>query len=317
MPLPPGFTEEVSSDGPPAGFLVDDDAEMAEPGKKIGMLDTILPAIGFATESLPQNRLRSVTLDPLGEKTAEVGGRAGFPVAGAALGTAIQIAPELLSTGLGLRGLYRSQSPVAKGLLNTTEELGPQYEAQNEAIGVVRRVPREGGAVPKFAPPERIAATKQPTPVVPAEPLPSNVPARYPSKPGDFLAYANGRWANAPKNIAPQELMDWQVKLQTDMSSGAIPKIDPNTGRITTIYQQATDLLSRTKKYFSDVAEPALKGARLPKGTIPTRSGLNKAYGVSAKQEAVTRGLKNVGKKVGKIGLLAALGYGGLRGLFQ
>lgn len=275
---------------------------------------SISPFVAYdvANELSPANIVRRHTLDPLGEKVAEFGGKHGHPLMGALSGTAIQVAPELLSTVLGVRGLYESTDPSIKGALNTTKELGEDYNAQNEAIGVSRRVPPEGGMKPRFNEFERVAATKQPKPVVPAEPVPSNIPARYPSKPGDFLSYANGR-LSAPKPIDPQELMDWQVKLQTDLSNGTIPKIDPTTGRITTVYQQAVDLLSRTKNAFNSVAESRLSSAELPEGVSPTRSGLNQAFGRAASRESVG----NTAKKVAKGLFYGATGIGAVRSILD
>jgi hypothetical protein len=258
-------------------------------------------AYDVAQEFAPANIVRQHTLEPMGEGIAEALGRRGHPKIGAAVGTAVQIAPELLSTALGLKGIYKSTDPAVKGALNTTKELGEDFAAQNDAIGVARRVPPEGGAKPQYAPFERVAATKQPTPVVPAEPVPSNVPVRYPSKAGDFMAYARGRLGSA-KGVDPQELMDWQVKLQTDLNNGTIPKIDQATGRITTIYQQATDLLSKTKAAFNDAAEAKLPGANLPEGVMPTRSGLNQAFSRAADREQLGRTVKQGAKWAAGLG---------------
>lgn len=62
------------------------------------------PEIGFGTafdvasEMAPWNRVRNATTEPLGEKVAEVGGKIGLPKTGAALGTAIQIAPDIAAS---------------------------------------------------------------------------------------------------------------------------------------------------------------------------------------------------------------------------
>jgi hypothetical protein len=114
--------------------------------------------------------------------------------------------------------------------------------------------------------------------------------------------------------------MDWQVKLQTDMSNGNIPKIDPSTGRTTTIFQQATDLKNRIQQTFNQIAEPRLVGADLPEGTMPTRGGLNQAARVSYGQQNLQRGLKKVGTGVRYgaegLGALAAL-YAGAKRLMN
>jgi hypothetical protein len=240
-----------------------------------------------------------------GEAIAETGGELGYPKTGVALGAIPAMAPYVLSGYAAMKGLYASENPTLRGLLNTPQELSPQYSAQNKAIGVTRRVPQEGGKLPQFAQPEAQGlATKPPRPMVPAETLPEVVPTRLPSKPGDFLAYANQKLAQHGSKVNPQELMDWQVKLQTDMSNGVIPKIDKESGRITTIYQQATDLLSRIKGTFSPIAEQRLTGAELPPGTIPTRAGLDKAYGIASNVQSATRKAVKYGSGIAGVAAL-------------
>jgi len=53
-------------------------------------------AYDAASSMAPWNILRQKTLDPAGEKVAEAGGRMGYPATGAAIGTAIQMSPEIL-----------------------------------------------------------------------------------------------------------------------------------------------------------------------------------------------------------------------------
>lgn len=184
------------------------------------------------------------------------------------------------------------QNPVARGLLQSTKKLGESFNAQNEAVGITRRVPVEGGRVAKFDAPERLVPTRQPRPITPAEPLPDVVPKQYPKDTGSFLNYANAKLKGLGNKISPQELTDWKVKIQTDISSGKIPKFDPETKRITTVYQQAVDLSKRITSQLNKTIEPALKEANLPKGTIRSRADLNRAFSVSAGKENVGRLLK-------------------------
>jgi hypothetical protein len=118
------------------------------------------------------------------------------------------------------------------------------------------------------------------------------------------MSYANSKLASFGDKVNPQELMDWQVKLQTDMSNGTIPKFDPQTGGITTIYQQATQLANKIKGVFNPIAEQRLAGATLPSGTIPTRAGIDKAYGVAS---AVQQGTRKAVKYGAGIAGIAAL----------
>lgn len=268
------------------------------PSRKIGYI----PDVTTTRDQIEPNVMGDT--DPTGQRLLE---NAAVAASGYELP---KLALSIASIPSGIKSLLAdSELPLLKSLGKSTQELGQEYNTQNEAIGVMRRVPPEGGENPRYTPPERIAPTRQPRPVVPAEPVPSNIPARYPSSPGDFMSYANGR-LNGPKPIVPQELMDWQVKLQTDLNNGTIPKIDTQTGRITTIYQQATDLLNRTKQEFNSQANPMIEKADLPEGVMPTRQGLDQAFKYSANQEALIRGLK----KAGKYATLTALGYyGGVR----
>ena len=239
---------------------------------KLGPIGTYSALLDALPDS-PATRIQK-GLKTLGGNIAEEGGKVGYPKTGIALGGAVALAPDILATTTGLEGLYKSQNPIVKGLLNSPSELGADFAAQNDAIGVTRRVPVEGGMKPSF-------------PVhgnVPPEVLGTVVPSKYPANTGAFLAYANNKLANLGDAINPQELMDWQVKLQTDLNSGRIPQFDKTTGRITTAFQQASDLLSRTKQAFNRVASNALTPevqAQLPEGAIKNRPDLNRAFRVS------------------------------------
>lgn len=308
------------------------------------------PPLGFVAEQVsamaPWNKANQMYKDAVGWGAEKLGQNTDIPPAaiGAAM-TPLAVAPEILGAYTSLKGIYNSPNPTVKGLVNTPQELSPQYSAQNKVIGVTRRIPQEGGTAPKFEDPYKYPSLLEkakyaqeesfgpklvnssgnpikstlptepiqgygptsigrPRPQIPAEQLPGTIPTRLPSKPGDFMSYANSKLAQFGNKINPQELMDWQVKIQTDMGNGTIPKIDPSSGRITTIYQQATDLLSRIKGVFNPIAESKLAGATLPKGTIPTRAGLDKAYGVAANLQKAT---KKVGKVAGGIAGVAAL----------
>jgi len=296
-----------------------------------------LAALGLAQDKAPWNKANAAYKRGIGSYAEWLGKHTSLEPAKIASATLpLAMAPELLGAITSWEGIHNTTNPTVKGLVNSPQELGPQYEAQNEAIGVTRRTPQEGGAKPAYPEPYQYPSqlTKmKPTkfikgvpgpledtgqtiprlkPQIPAESLPSTVPIRYPSKPGDFMTYANNR-LQFGSQLDPQELMDWQVKLQTDMSNGAIPKFDPN-GKITTVFQQASDLKSRIGNVFNQIAEPRLVGADLPEGTIPTRSGLNQAYGVSSKQQTVQNALKKTGKIARYAGELGAAGYGAYQG---
>jgi len=243
-------------------------------------------AFQMASDALPWNKVKS-GLQDLGGSIAEEGGKLGFPKTGVALGLIPALGPDVLAAGTSLQGIYESQNPIIKGLINTPSELGADYAAQNNAIGVTRRVPVEGGMKASYPvqgniPSEVMAGKTYVT------------PSKLPSNTGAFLNYANAKLAGLGDQMSPQELMDWQVKLQTDMNSGKIPQFDKTTGRITTAYQQAADLLSRTKQAFNSIAGDALTPnvqAQLPAGAIKNRPDLNKAFSIATKVQNPVRAI--------------------------
>jgi len=331
-----GKYDDLLADLPPAVNASGQMNTSASGGRFDDLLNDLPPPVSQSSESFPLNPLRTAMyaagkvsdLAPWNKVSKVFPAMAGGvakeytsmgldPRISALLATPLAIAPQIAGTALSLEGLHNAPSPTVRGLVNTPAELGPEYEAQNTAIGITRRVPQEGGAVAKFPQPEfQGFGAKQPRPVVPAEPLPSIIPIRYPSKPGDFMAYANNRLQFGTQ-LDPQELMDWQVKLQTDMGNGAIPKIDPSTGKITTIFQQASDLKNRIQQTFNKIAEPRLVGADLPEGTMPTRAGLNQAYGIAAKQAALQNALKKAAEWTVGGGSAGYTGYELLKNLLH
>lgn len=367
----PPADEKINNTGwqPPTDESVaTNETSQSDSGRTLGQNIQILKAASDAAGSLaPWNKANQFLKENIAGGIAEgagyLGGKvasqgvpqlginpspiAGNAIQGAGVGVAgaVALSPEIIAAYSSLKGIYNSQNPTVKGLVNTPQELGPDYSAQNKAIGVTRRVPMEGGKVPQYpdpynspsglskpkyssvpsAQPEIVnpqgkvispvpsssieptetapTAFSRPKPTMPAEQLPSTVPTRLPSKPGDFLSYANEKLGRFGGKINPQELMDWQVKLEADMSSGVIPKYNEKGG-ITTIYQQASDLASRIKSVFNPIAERRLAGAELPEGTMPTRAGLDKAYGIaSSVQKGTRKAIKSAGAVTGIVGL--------------
>lgn len=370
----------------------------------------------------PWQTVRQNTLDPLGEKTAELGGRMGYPLTGAAIGTAVQMAPELAMAYAGLKGIYGSTNPTVQGLVNTPKELSPQYTAQNEAIGISGEVPETASNVkyadpyqyasqltkPKYAkvtPPDlpvvQPSTTGTPhaafdyndpitgkssyqifgdptqhgyatTPNVPfetlqekgipvvgqtekavglgqapldavngptiqpvanpggasftrprlqypaesgigaAQPLPSTIPIKYPSDPGTLINQANSRISQFGQQLTPQELSDYKDLISTKMATGEIPKFGLD-GRISPLFAKASQVSSTISNTLNRMAEPLLKNANLPEGTIPTRAGLNQAYQIATKQQAIADFMKKYAIK----GAETAGGGAGLAALYN
>lgn len=405
-------------------------------------MDVAMAALGQAQNLAPWNKITKMR-QTLGGDIAEAGGylgakiaNAGFPAtgdaiqsAGVGLGSIPAIGPEVLSAYAGLKGIYNSPSPTVQGLVNTPQELSPQYAAQNQAIGISNDVPETAGKVqyenpyqypsqlskPKYVPVKQpdlpvvqqgattgdphalfayndqvspdIAAQskyqvwgdksrpvfkdnggtlthgsqatigelqdagvpvvgrtqrsidlghepldlpKQPTIFQPienpnapafarpklsypadtgpgaAQPLPSTVPTKYPDDPGTLINMANQRISEHGTNLTPQELSDMKTLIQTKMANGDIPKFGPD-GKMTQIFAQATQAQKNISNTLNQVAEPLLKNAQLPEGTLPTRAGLNQAYSLASKQQAVMGYVKRYGLKGAEAGL-GALG---------
>lgn len=274
-------------------------------------------------------------LKSAGGKVAEAGGylgakaeSAGYPSigntiqgAGIGLGGAIALSPEILAAYTGLKGIYNSPSPTVQGLVNSPQELSPQYTAQNQAIGISNEVPETASKVinpdpysypstltkPKYV--NGIAGQVEgaPTiprlkPQVPAEALPSTTPLKYPDDPGTLINHINDRISTHGINLNPQELSDYKELLSTKMANGEIPKFGPD-GKITPIFAKATRTTQNVTGTLNQVAEPLLKNAQLPEGILPTRQGLNQAYSVAAKQQALTDLVKKYGLRIGEVGL--------------
>lgn len=298
--------------------------------------DVAKAALGEAQQLAPWNKANQA-LKNVGGNVAEAGGylgaKTGYPQTGEAvgvgLGGAIALAPDILAAYTGMKGIYNSPSPTVQGLVNTPQELGPQYAAQNQAIGISNDVPETASRVVNPDPyqyPSQLTKPKYvngiagqvegaPTiprlkPQIPAEPLPSTTPLKYPNDPGTLINQINDRISQHGTNLNPQELSDYKNLLQTKMANGDIPRFDPN-GKTTSIFAQASQTAKNVSNALNQVSEPLLKNAQLPEGTLPTRAGLNQAYSISAKQQALMNFIKKWSLRGLEGSALAGLGKEG------
>lgn len=353
-----------------------------------------------------------------GQAVSDYGQRKGYPMTGAAAGTAVAMIPDFLSAYAGMRGLGQSTNPTIKGLMNTPKELGPQYAAQNAAIGISERVPETASKVqydnpyqyasqlskPKYpsvrpspslevvepgskkGDPHALfaynddfgpngtkrslynvfgdpshpaiqargwgssvdadalknagipitgrqptslqytpiqnqpapmanpggAAFTRPKPQIPAEPLPSAVPTKYPNDAGALINQANSRVSQFGGKLTPQELSDYKSLIQRKMANGDIPRFGPD-GKPTQIWAQASQTTHNITNALNQAAEPLLQKANLPAGTMPTRAGLNQAYSTASKQQQ----LKELLSKYLKLGLKGGAGILGAKGAYD
>lgn len=304
----------------------------------ISNLDLAKTALGQVEQLAPWNKANQA-IKNVGGDVAEAGGyvggkvaNAGYPATGNAIqktgvgvGGAIALSPDLLAAYTGMQGIYNSTNPTVQGLVNTPQELGPQYAAQNQAIGISNDVPETASKVvnpdpyqypstltkPKYV--NGIAGQVEgaPTiprlkPQVPAEALPSTTPLKYPDDPGTLINQINDRISTHGTDLNPQELSDYKNLLQTKMSNGDIPKFDPN-GKVTSIFAKASQAASNVTNTLNQVSEPLLQNAQLPEGTIPTRAGLNQAYSTASNQQALQNFLAKWGAKGAEA---SGIGYG-------
>jgi hypothetical protein len=253
-------------------------------------------------------------------------------MAGAAIGTGVAMIPDIAAAYAGMKGLYKSNNPKIAGSLNTTKELSPQYAAQNEVIGITGKVPETASRVAYENPqqyPSMLSNVRYdkagnpistgarmtvPKPVVQAEQLPSSIPIKYPNDPGTLINQANARMNQFGTKLTPQELADYKALLDTNISNGNIPKFDPN-GKPTQIFAQASATKAKVNDLLNQVADIKLKTAQVPSGTMPTREGLNKAYGIAANREALGRTISKYLKYAAKGGGVIGGGSYGLKAI--
>lgn len=236
-----------------------------------------------ASDLAPWNVVRRNTLDPAGEGVAEEFGRTGHPAVGAAFGTAIQMAPEIIQAGTGLSNLYQSGNPIVKGLINTPQELGPEYEALDKSAGVSGKLPVQRGTIPKF--PGLDGLPKN----VPPPEAPNVSPVSYPKDTNTYLNFVRDRLDSVGKNLSPQELADHKTILSNLMKKMAVDG------------QAGTQVFAKAAQAQSDLTG-------LQNSAIPGRDSLNRAYGIS-------KGLQGITKRALKAGAWAGGGAGSLFGL--
>lgn len=283
--------------------------------------DVAKTAMNQVAQTIPWNQVRQYTTQPLAQAISDAGNDAGYPKTGAAIGTAVAISPEILGAVTGLEGLYKSPSPTVQGLLNTPQELSPQYAAQNAAAGISNTVPETASKVvnpdpysypstltkPKYV--NGIAGQVEGAPTIPRlkpqvapEPLPSTTPLKYPDDPGTLINLINNRVNQFGQSLNPQELSDYKNLLQTKMGAGGdIPKFDQN-GNMTSIWAQASQTNKNLTGALNQAVDQNINPANLPDGTLQSRGDLNQAYSTAKTQQNITDFVKKYGARAGELG---------------
>lgn len=233
-------------------------------------------AINAATQTLGAPIRVGSTLaagpDIVGEGVSNLGNEVGHPNIGAAVGTAIQMAPYVAG-GIGIyKGLNAIENPIVKGLMHTPQELGPEYQALDQQSGVSQKLPVQKGTVAKFP---GLDGSPQNQPPVEA---PNVSPISYPKDRNTYLNFVRDRIDGPGQNLTPQELADHD-KILSDIMSNM--KANGQSG--TPVFQKAAQA-------GSDITN-------LRNANVPGRPGLNTAYGISKNSQAIQQAIAQYAKK--------------------
>lgn len=210
--------------------------------------------------------------DVAGQAASDIGLATGYPKTGAAIGTAIKMAPYVAG-GVGLyQGLNAVENPIVKGLLNTPRELGPEYQALDQEAGVSQKLPVQKGTVAKFP-----ALDGSPQNEPPPE-APHVSPISYPKDRNTYLNFVRDRIDGVGQNLTPQELADHDKILNDIMSS------------MKSKGQGGTPVFQKAAQAGSDITN-------LRNAAVSGRPALNTAYGISKNSEAVAQAIKQYALK--------------------
>jgi len=171
-------------------------------------------------------------------------------------------------------------------------------------------------ATPTFRPVENpnAPAFSRPKPQIPAEPLPTTTPLKYPSDPASLVNTAGDRITKFGDKLGPQELHDYRNLLDQNIGHpNKIPQFIQ--GKLNPLYAQASALRSQVNGLLNQVVDKYISQVKLPTGTLPTRESLNQAYGISKIPGKVGSALGDVSKTGGKIAGAGAGIYGTIQAL--
>lgn len=204
---------------------------------------------------------------------AEYLGSKGFdPKVSAALTTPIALAPEIASSAMGIGQVVAGQGPLAKAIRNTPRMLSPRYDALNEAAGISKDLPVQGGRIPKFP---NLAGLPSNAPPPQA---PMVAPKMYPKDTNSFLNFARGRVESLGKKLSSQELHDYHTIINTAMRDGDIVPGTNQHAIASKLGKQVASLLGKA---------------------VPGREELDEIYALSKKLRVVPEVAKTIWKFLG------------------
>lgn len=240
-----------------AGFM---DAVKRIPGmaqKLAPMIPGIEPLTTAAEVYPTAEHIKNDVLPKAGEDVAGYLGEKipNHPNVGAAMGTIVSKAPEIVSAGMGLGEIALGDSAVAQAIRKTPQMIGKEMEVGSKAAGISDKLPVQRGAFARF--PNNLS--KGMVPEAAQESLPM-APASYPKDPNAFVNFAMARVSAFGKKLSPQELNDTKTVLSTMMRDG---KLAPGTPPYA--------IASKVKTMVTELHRDA----------IPGREELNKIYAIS------------------------------------
>jgi hypothetical protein len=261
-----------------------------QPSQPSSVIGSALQAAG-QTLSVPIRMGATLAAGPsaVGQAASDIGNETGHPLVGAGIGTAIQMAPYVAG-GIGAyKGINAIDNPVVKGLVNTPQELGPQYHALDEQAGVGEDLPVQRGTIAKFPGLDGNPQNQPP------EQAPNIAPISYPKDTKTYLNFVRNRLDSMGQNMTPQELADHNTLLDDIMTAMKAKG------------QAHTKIFAKAAQAGSDITD-------LQNQNVPGRTDLNTAYGISKGQQGISNALTNYGKKAIQWGGPA---IGGLSALYE
>lgn len=210
---------------------------------------------------------------------------------------------NLIGTGLA----KAAESKLGRALLNSPQDIGVKMREGLTEAGVARRPPELGPSAKFENPYQYPSELPQPAykkgiagipvnaksiprlkPQIPAEPLPTSVPLKYPEDPASFHNFADARIQGFGNKLTPQEVNDYKTIL---------------SDKLTTMERGG---LSGTPLY-SDLSSLKSRVSQLHESLIPGREELNQIYGLSKGIRSAPGKVWSGAKKAAKIGATTAV----------
>lgn len=267
-------------------------------GQKVGQVATaIAPAVGVAKtltgivtpgSGIPElaQDLAPAISQAEGQAVSDYGLKKGYPLTGAGIGTGISMIPDAVAAYVAWKGIHNVDNPIVKGLVNSPQELGPEYQALDQKAGVSGKLPVQRGTIAKYPGLDGLPSNVPPTQAPEVSPL------SYPKDTNTYLNFVKDRLDGVGKSMAPQELSDHKTMLNSLMT------------KMTAQGQGSTPVFAKAAQAASDITD-------LQNEAIKGRASLNTAYGISKGQQSLTDFIKKWGLRGLEGTVLAGLGKEG------